>query len=109
MEGYRLFGYSSPPDTIALGTQREYYDKETNTMQTLQFTGEDIHTHGEGDNKLVGWKPFGHARVIKEDSPSLSKTYNSKGQEVMITFAPIRGVLVSLSVTVPLMFCVICA
>ena len=81
MEGYRLFGGGEAADTIKVGTTKEYYDKESNTIQQLVYLG------GEASYKgLVGWQSFGDAKPIKEDSISLQTTYNDQGQEVKIYY-----------------------
>ena len=82
MEGYRQFGGGEPADTIKIGTQREYYNKESNTIQSLYYTGKDTDIH-EG---LTGWAAFGDAKSIKEDNVSLQTTHNNKNEEVKIYY-----------------------
>ena len=81
MEGYRLFGKPKPPKSVDYGSTKEYYDKESNSIQQLMYVGGDVDYKG-----LVGWQTFGDAKAIKDDSISLQTTYNEQGQEVKIYY-----------------------
>ena len=81
MQGYRQFGGTKAEETIKVGTTKEYYDKESNTVQQLVYLGGDAKY-----KNLNGWQTFGDAKPIEEKSVSLQTTYNDAGQEVKIYY-----------------------
>ncbi len=81
MQGYRQFGGTKAEETIKVGTTKEYYDKESNTVQQLVYLGGDAKY-----KNLNGWQTFGDPKTIEEKSVSLQTTYNDAGQEVKIYY-----------------------
>ena len=79
MEGYIQFGGAPSEETIKIGTTKDYYDKESNSIQQLSYTGKDTDIH----KGLTGWVTFGDEKPV-EDSYNLQTSFNEKGQEVKI-------------------------
>ena len=82
MKGYIQFGGDPSEDAIDIGTTRDYYDKASNSIQQLSYTGKDTDIH-EG---LIGWATFGDAKPIEDDNRSLQTTHNNKNEEVKIYY-----------------------
>jgi len=79
MEGYIQFGGAPSEETIKIGTTKDYYDEDSNSIQQLSYTGKDTDIH----KGLKGWVTFGDEKPV-EDSYNLQTSFNEKGQEVKI-------------------------